>query len=118
MLFDGTKAALVILGTGVALGAAAVKAAPHVKSGAYGTALRRTPRTQRLVHHRALADRDGELEILYSAATYPQVQRALLPDSVVAVQSRLNGRDGNVSLVGQELAVVDMSSAERSGKPP
>ncbi|MFD7137792.1 hypothetical protein [Streptomyces sp. NPDC059894] len=33
VLFDGTKAALVILGTGVALGAAAVKAAPHVKSG-------------------------------------------------------------------------------------
>lgn len=33
VLFDGTKAALVILGTGVALGAAAVKAAPHVKGG-------------------------------------------------------------------------------------
>lgn len=33
VLFDGTKAALVILGTGVALGAAAMKAAPHVKSG-------------------------------------------------------------------------------------
>ncbi|MFC8006953.1 hypothetical protein ACFUCH_08090 [Streptomyces olivaceus] len=33
VLFDGTTAALVILGTGVALGAAAVKAAPLVKSG-------------------------------------------------------------------------------------
>ncbi|MDX3588889.1 hypothetical protein OG920_46025 [Streptomyces europaeiscabiei] len=33
VLFDGTKAALVILGTGVALGAVAVKAAPQVKSG-------------------------------------------------------------------------------------
>jgi hypothetical protein len=33
VLFDGTKAALAILGTGVALGAAVVKAAPHVKSG-------------------------------------------------------------------------------------
>lgn len=33
VLFDGTKAALVILGTGVALGAAAMKAAPQVKSG-------------------------------------------------------------------------------------
>ncbi|GHE69192.1 hypothetical protein GCM10014715_23770 [Streptomyces spiralis] len=33
VLFDGTKTALVILGTGVALGAAAMKAAPHVKSG-------------------------------------------------------------------------------------
>ncbi|MEU1301630.1 hypothetical protein [Streptomyces shenzhenensis] len=33
VLFDGTKTALVILGTGVALGAATMKAAPHVKSG-------------------------------------------------------------------------------------
>ncbi|GHC27730.1 hypothetical protein GCM10010348_62290 [Streptomyces anthocyanicus] len=33
VLFDGTVAALVILGTGVALGAAAVKAAPYAKSG-------------------------------------------------------------------------------------
>ncbi|MEV8548628.1 hypothetical protein AB0L04_02100 [Streptomyces glaucescens] len=33
VLFDGTKTALAILGTGVALGAAAMKAAPHVKSG-------------------------------------------------------------------------------------
>ncbi|MFH9983326.1 hypothetical protein ACH4ND_29685 [Streptomyces sp. NPDC017179] len=33
MLFGGTRTALVILGTGFALGAAAVKAAPHVKSG-------------------------------------------------------------------------------------
>ncbi|MFC8408003.1 hypothetical protein ACFUG9_31145 [Streptomyces griseoincarnatus] len=33
VLFDGTKTALVILGTGVALGAAAMKAVPHVKSG-------------------------------------------------------------------------------------
>ncbi|MFI5966961.1 hypothetical protein ACIA8J_32995 [Streptomyces asoensis] len=32
VLFDGTKTALVILGAGVALGAAAVKAAPNVKS--------------------------------------------------------------------------------------
>jgi hypothetical protein len=32
-LFDGTKTELVILGTGVALGAAATKASPHVRSG-------------------------------------------------------------------------------------
>ncbi len=33
VLSDGTKAVLVLLGTGAALGVAAVKAAPHVKSG-------------------------------------------------------------------------------------
>lgn len=33
VLFDGTKTALVILGTGAVLGAAAMKAAPRVKSG-------------------------------------------------------------------------------------
>ena len=33
VLFDGTKTALVILGTGVTLGAAAMRAAPEVKRG-------------------------------------------------------------------------------------
>jgi hypothetical protein len=65
-----------------------------------------------------LADRDGEMEILYFPDTYTLVRQALMPDSVVAVQGRLNERDGNVSLVGQELAVLDISSAERIGKPP
>ncbi|MEU4202880.1 hypothetical protein [Streptomyces sp. NPDC045470] len=45
VLFDGTKTALVILGAGVALGAAAVKAAPYVKSGltSLKSKLRRRP---------------------------------------------------------------------------
>jgi hypothetical protein len=33
VLFDETRTALVVLGTGAALGVAAMKAAPHVKSG-------------------------------------------------------------------------------------
>lgn len=39
-----------------------------------------------------------------------------MADRVVAVQGRLNERDGNVSLVGQEPAVLGISSAERAAE--
>ncbi|WP_037842762.1 DNA polymerase III subunit alpha [Streptomyces sp. NRRL F-5126] len=65
-----------------------------------------------------LADRDGEMEVLFFPASYQLVQHALLPDSVVSVQGRLNDRDGAVSVFGQELEVIDVSSAESGGRPP
>ncbi|MFD9224536.1 DNA polymerase III subunit alpha [Streptomyces sp. NPDC060064] len=65
-----------------------------------------------------LADRDGEMEILFFPATYTLVQHALIPDSVVSVQGRLNDRDGAVSIFGQEIQVLDVSSAESGGRPP
>jgi DNA polymerase-3 subunit alpha len=65
-----------------------------------------------------LADRDGEMEILFFPAVYTLVQHALIPDSVVSVQGRLNDRDGAVSIFGQEIQVLDVSSAESGGRPP
>ncbi|WEH41128.1 DNA polymerase III subunit alpha [Streptomyces sp. NBC_01218] len=65
-----------------------------------------------------LADRDGEMEVLYFPASYTLVQHALIPDSVVSVAGRLNDRDGTISIAGQELEVLDVSSAESGGKPP
>ncbi|WP_406733399.1 DNA polymerase III subunit alpha [Streptomyces sp. NBC_01794] len=65
-----------------------------------------------------LADRDGEMEILFFPATYTLVQHALIPDSVVSVQGRLNDRDGAVSIFGQEIQTLDVSSAESGGRPP
>ncbi|WP_329457454.1 DNA polymerase III subunit alpha [Streptomyces sp. NBC_01497] len=65
-----------------------------------------------------LADRDGEMEVLFFPASYQLVQHALIPDSVVTVSGRLNDRDGAISLFGQELEVLDVSSAESGGKPP
>ncbi|MET9470501.1 MULTISPECIES: DNA polymerase III subunit alpha [unclassified Streptomyces] len=65
-----------------------------------------------------LADRDGEMEILFFPAVYTLVQHALIPDTVVSVQGRLNDRDGAVSIFGQEIQVLDVSSAESGGRPP
>ncbi|WP_432168643.1 DNA polymerase III subunit alpha [Streptomyces sp. bgisy031] len=65
-----------------------------------------------------LADRDGQLEVLFFPATYQLVMGALVPDSVVSVLGRLNDRDGTINLAGQELQVLDVTSAERSGAAP
>ncbi|MGW7572386.1 DNA polymerase III subunit alpha [Streptomyces sp. NPDC054765] len=65
-----------------------------------------------------LADRDGEMEVLFFPATYNLVQHALIPDSVVSVQGRLNERDGVVNIYGQEIQTLDVSSAESGGRPP
>ncbi|MCX4825915.1 DNA polymerase III subunit alpha [Streptomyces sp. NBC_01142] len=65
-----------------------------------------------------LADRDGEMEILFFPATYTLVQHALIADSVVSVQGRLNDRDGALSIFGQEIQTLDVSSAEHGGRPP
>ncbi|MFI1185418.1 DNA polymerase III subunit alpha [Streptomyces californicus] len=65
-----------------------------------------------------LADRDGEMEVLFFPAAFALVQSSLIPDSVVSVTGRLNDRDGTISVFGQELQVLDVSSAESGGRPP
>lgn len=65
-----------------------------------------------------LADRDGEMEVLFFPAAYQLVQHALLPDTVITVTGRLNDRDGAISLFGSELQVLDVASAENSTRPP
>ncbi|MFJ9041431.1 DNA polymerase III subunit alpha [Streptomyces sp. NPDC102406] len=65
-----------------------------------------------------LADRDGTIEVLFFPATYQLVAAALVEDSVITVQGRINDRDGALSVFGQELQVLDVSSAEREGAAP
>ncbi len=65
-----------------------------------------------------LADRDSTIEVLFFPATYQLVVGALVEDSVVSVQGRLNDRDGTLSIFGQELRVLDVASAERTGAAP
>ncbi|UQA91395.1 DNA polymerase III subunit alpha [Streptomyces halobius] len=65
-----------------------------------------------------LADRDGTIEVLFFPATYQLVMGALVEDSVVSVQGRLNDRDGSISIFGQEMQVLDVASAERTGAAP
>ncbi|MGW4784952.1 DNA polymerase III subunit alpha [Streptomyces sp. NPDC004230] len=65
-----------------------------------------------------LADRDGTMEVLFFPASYQLVLGALVEDAVVSIQGRLNDRDGILSLFGQELRVLDVTSAERAGSAP
>ncbi|MGZ3113549.1 DNA polymerase III subunit alpha [Streptomyces sp. H62] len=65
-----------------------------------------------------LADRDGTIEVLFFPAVYQLVLSALVEDSVISVQGRINDRDGSLSIFGQELQVLDVTAAERSGAAP
>ncbi|MEU8515252.1 DNA polymerase III subunit alpha [Kitasatospora sp. NPDC048722] len=65
-----------------------------------------------------LADRDGSVEVLFFPATYNLMADQMVEDNVVSVRGRLNERDGSLSIFGQEITTLDVSSAELGTKPP
>jgi DNA-directed DNA polymerase III PolC len=65
----------------------------------------------------SLADRDGEIDVLFFASAYTLASSVLIEDSVVSVQGQINERDGAISIFGQEVQVLDVSSAEVDGGP-
>ncbi|MFI5755288.1 DNA polymerase III subunit alpha [Streptomyces sp. NPDC051569] len=64
------------------------------------------------------ADRDAAIEVCFFPASYQLVGHALIPDSVVSVTGRAQDRDGTMNIIAQELAELDVSSAEHGGRPP
>ncbi|MFD7907738.1 DNA polymerase III subunit alpha [Kitasatospora sp. NPDC059747] len=65
-----------------------------------------------------LADRDGSVEVLFFPATYNLMADQMIEDNVISVRGRLNERDGSLSIFGQEISTLDVSSAELGTKPP
>ncbi|WP_369185506.1 DNA polymerase III subunit alpha [Streptomyces sp. Y1] len=65
-----------------------------------------------------LADRDGSVEVLFFPATYNLMAEQMVEDNVISVRGRLNERDGSLSIFGQEISTLDISSAELGTKPP
>ena len=65
-----------------------------------------------------LADRDGQIDVLYFPQTYQLVAHELIEDNVISVSGNLKERDGVISIMGRELKVLDVASAEGGGKPP
>lgn len=65
-----------------------------------------------------LADRDGSVEVLFFPATYNLMADQMVEDNVISARGRLNERDGSLSIFGQEIVQLDISSAEHGGKPP
>ncbi|MET8543538.1 DNA polymerase III subunit alpha [Kitasatospora sp. NPDC004799] len=65
-----------------------------------------------------LADRDGSVEVLFFPATYNLMAEQMIEDNVISIRGRLNERDGSLSVFGQEITTLDISSAELGTKPP
>jgi DNA polymerase III subunit alpha len=66
-----------------------------------------------------VADRDAAAEVLFFPKSWQLLQAAdVAEDNVVSVSGRINERDGAISIFGEELAVLDVSSAEYGSKPP
>ncbi|GAA3036387.1 DNA polymerase III subunit alpha [Kitasatospora sp. NPDC057738] len=65
-----------------------------------------------------LADRDGSVEVLFFPATYNLMAEQMIEDNVISIRGRLNERDGSLSVFGQEITTLDVSSAELGTKPP
>ncbi|MFE7564109.1 DNA polymerase III subunit alpha [Kitasatospora sp. NPDC057500] len=65
-----------------------------------------------------LADRDGSVEVLFFPATYNLMAEQMVEDNVISARGRLNERDGSLSIFGQEITTLDVSSAELGTKPP
>ncbi|MFJ5229955.1 DNA polymerase III subunit alpha [Kitasatospora sp. NPDC088391] len=65
-----------------------------------------------------LSDRDGSIEVLFFPAAYQLMSALMVEDNVVSVRGRLNERDGSLSIFGQEITTLDVSSAELGTKPP
>lgn len=53
-------------------------------------------------------DMSGEIEVMFFARTYAQVQMQLAQDSIVQVEGRISTRDGSNSIVGNKVQVLDI----------
>lgn len=65
-----------------------------------------------------LEDLDGAIEVMFFSQTYQLLAEHLIEDSVVAVAGKLNERDGAVSVVANDMRILDVSSAETAGGAP
>jgi DNA polymerase III subunit alpha len=65
-----------------------------------------------------IEDLDAAIEVLFFPKSYEYAAPELVEDAVVAVSGRLNERDGTLSIFGQDLFVLDVSSASPGHAPP
>ena len=57
-----------------------------------------------------IEDLDAAVEVLFFPKVYPLYQTELVDDACVSVRGRLNERDGAISVFGQELVPLDLST--------
>ena len=63
-------------------------------------------------------DLDAAIEVLFFAKSYEIFADAIIEDNVVAVRGRVNQRDNGNSVVGMDLAVLDIGEDDINQNPP
>ena len=64
-----------------------------------------------------IEDLDGSVEVLFFPKCYALYVDALAEDAAISVQGRINERDGTVSIIAQELALLDLTPTKAGGPP-
>ena len=62
-------------------------------------------------------DLDASVEALFFPKSYTLYAGELAEDAAVSVQGRINERDGTVSIIAQEMALLDLTPAKAGGPP-
>lgn len=65
-----------------------------------------------------IEDHDGSVEALFFPKSYELYGPFLAADTVVSVAGRVDDREGTISIVAQDLMVLDVSSAQAAGEAP
>jgi DNA polymerase-3 subunit alpha len=65
-----------------------------------------------------LEDHDGGVECLIFPKAYTLYSQALAEDQVVSIRGRINVRDETLSIYGEEVTVLDLSSIGTDAQPP
>jgi DNA polymerase III subunit alpha len=65
----------------------------------------------------ALEDMTGTVEVLFFPKAYESIAPYLIPDEVVAISGTLNRRDGEVSVYGNDVALLEVSAPSNGVQP-
>ncbi|BCJ64974.1 DNA polymerase III subunit alpha [Polymorphospora rubra] len=65
-----------------------------------------------------LEDLSGSVEVLFFPKSYELLGQYMIEDTVVKISGHVSRRDGEVSVFGQDMAILDVSSVVEGGEPP
>jgi DNA polymerase-3 subunit alpha len=65
-----------------------------------------------------IEDLDASIEVLFFPKSYELLGSQLAEDSIVAVRGRVNRRESNTSVIGQDLMILDVGEVDVDGQLP
>ncbi|WP_203716493.1 DNA polymerase III subunit alpha [Asanoa siamensis] len=91
---------------------------PVVLAGLISAVERRVTKDGKIWAIIKLEDPTGSIDVLFFAKTYELFGHELIADRIVAVQGRVNHRDGAVSIFGSDLKILELSDSDLAEHPP